>query len=148
MEPKTTRHLFHNSSEDIFRDKLHEFHDKCGSKMIMCGVGPPDCDIQTIKMAPLFHDKKYCQRVMGGMLEHQPNIHVLLHGDRQSKDFELMITHLHDETKHHDMDMTGTYLYQVAYDYPERNHCLYQFWHLNDITDIDTINSLWYEPTT
>ncbi len=144
MDQKTTRHLFHASSEEFFRNKLMSFHETCNTKMIMCGVGPTGCDIQTIKMAPLFHDYKYCERIMGGMLHNKPNIHIMLHDENKYNDFELMITQLKDESEG-DMDVTGTYLYQVAYQYPTPGNCLYQFWKLNDNTDLGSINSLWNE---
>lgn len=145
MVQETTKHLFHANSEKFFREKLLSFHETCKTKMIMCGVGPKDCDIQTIKMAPLFHDYKYCERVMGGMLHHKPNIHVALFDEDNNNDFEMMITHLFDESKHNNMDVTGTYLYQVAHGYPDDSNCLYQFWKLNDNTDLSSINSLWNE---
>ena len=112
--------------------------------MIMCGVGPVGCDIQTIKMAPMLHDYKYCERIMGGMLHNKPCIHIMLHDENKYNDFELMVTQLKDESED-DMDVTGTYLYQVAYQYPTPDNCLYQFWRLNANTDIDSINSLWNE---
>lgn len=145
MTQKTTKHLYDHTAETHFRAKLLEFHDQCKTHLVMCGVGEPGCDLQTIKMAPLRHDRKYCQRLMGGMLHHKPNIHITLHDEQKNIEFELMVTELIDHDKYLDIDMTGVFLYQAAHEYPEPGKCLYQFWSLHDKTDIDEINRLWNE---
>jgi hypothetical protein len=96
-------------------------------------------------MAPLRHDVDYCKRLMGGMLQHKPGIHILLHDEHQHKEFELMVTKLHDPHKHLDIDMSGVYLYQAAHDYPHAGKCLYQFWTLNKNNSMSAINNLWNE---
>ena len=144
MDPKTTRHLFHTSTEPLFKACLNKFHEQCGTHLVMCGVGPVDCDVQTIKMAPMRHDWKYCSRLMGGMIEQKPNIYVVLHDEDQNKQFELYVTLLEDPEQHMNIDMNGVFLHQIAYDYPDDDKCLYQFWKLTRNEDLNAINSLWH----
>lgn len=140
----TTRHQFHNSAETQFRELLCNFHEQYNTQLVMCGVDDPGCDLQQVKMSRLNHDTKLCERLMGGMLEHKPNIHIMLHDEKEHVDFELFVTQLNDPHATEQLDMTGVWLHQVAYDYPREGKCLYQFWQLDQHACVESINNLWY----
>ena len=145
LEAKRT-YYFNDEAEPIFKRKLGELHDRFNSKLIMCGVDFIGTDMQKVTMSKMpGYDQKACEKIMGGFLEFQPGIHVVLTDDQDEKNFELIVCDLYDEDYVSPWGVTidNVYVIQNAYKYPYHDRCLYQLWVLLEDVVIDDINNFW-----
>ena len=143
LEAKT-KHVFSAEAEPIFKRKLGEFHERTDSRLVMCGVDLIGVDMQTVKMSKMpGYDHKFCQKIMGGFLEFQPDIHVVLMDDEQGKSFECVFIHLHDQHSDEQYYINNVYMIQNAYHYPQHDKCLYQLWNIHHSHTVKDINTFW-----
>ena len=128
---KTHQYVFTGDVEEVFFRKLDELHDLYVNRLIMTGVADIGTDIESIKMSRLRHDLKYCQRLIGGLLNTPPNIAV------KGMNIECAFTYLND-----DEYLDNVYMLQNVYDWPARGKFSCQVW-LIGLGTIDQINNLW-----
>lgn len=132
----TERYIFDHTAREFFYTSLKSIHTKYVDKLVMCGVDAIGADIETIKMTRMFNEIGYLKRVMGGMKQVKPGVHILLTDESSNTEAECFITYLDNQD-----DVKGTYMIQNIHNYPEAGKCLYQFWKFNtNLPDIDINN--------
>ena len=138
------KHIFSAETEPAFKRLLGQFHEQTDSRLVMCGVDLIGVDMQTIKMSKMpGYDLKFCQKIMGGFMEFQPDIHVVLTDDDNQKAFECVFTHLSGKFKDKDYYVDNVYMIQNAYNYPQDGKCLYQVWNIHHKHTVRNINTFW-----
>ena len=133
----TEQYIFNADAEKFFYKKLDSLHENYVFHLLMNGMAPKGTDLESIKMTknPVT-SKKYCERVVGGLLNIRPKIVVRLLEDNKIR-LECIFTKINDkETINH------LFMIQNVMDYPKLDNFNCQIWYLGD-TLMEDIKKIW-----
>lgn len=121
-------YIFNSEVTDFFFQKLDALHDKYVYHLLMSGLAPKGADLESIKMTknPRIN-RKYCERVVGGLTNIKPQIIVRLLEDRQLK-LECIFTKIDDNEY-----LNHLYMIQNVIDWPKLDNFSCQIWYLGEI---------------
>ena len=117
-EIETHQYIFEKEAGDQFYDFLENFHESFVGDMIMTGTGKIDQHIEDVKMVTLDSEKSLCEQILGGMLRHDPFMHICY-----ADHIICNVYALDNKT-----NVNGVYMSQQVKNYPRENYCLWSFW--------------------
>ena len=131
------QYIFNANAEKIFYEKLDELHENYVYHLLLSGVAEKGADLESIKMTKNPDaSKKYCSRVVGGLVNVKPDTIVKLIEDGMTR-LECIFTKIDDkETLNH------VYMIQNVMDWPLIGSFSCQVWYLGETTP-DEIKGLW-----
>jgi hypothetical protein len=123
------QYIFNADAGKIFYEKLDDLHDKYVYHLLLSGVAPKDTDLESIKMtkSPRIN-KKYCERVVGGLVNLKPKIIVKLTEDNTTR-LECSFTKINDNEY-----LNHIYMVQSVMDWPQLDKFSCQVWYLGETT--------------
>lgn len=134
---KTEQYIFDSSAKDAFYEKIESLHEEYVYHLLMNGMSPKNANLESIKMTKSPQvSKKYCERVVGGLLNIKPSVVVKLLEDGVSK-IECIFTKIND--KDH---INHLFMIQNVIDWPVFNKFSCQIWYLGD-TSVEQIKEHW-----
>lgn len=135
---KTEKYLFESELEDFFYEKLNAFHDIFVLHLLLSGVAERGVDLESIKMTKSPTTAlKYCERVVGGLVNNKPQAIVEL-----TQEYNTKIQCIFFQFKDPEVMGNYTYMIQNVMDYPEIGKFSCQIWYLGEIS-VDTIKDYW-----
>ena len=133
------QYIFNGDAEEIFSKKLEKLHKKYVYHLLMTGVAPIGADIESIKMTKnRVTNDKYCERVVGGLLNLEPDIIVKSTADR-SLLVECAFFKIDDKES-----LNHIFMVQNIVNWPAPGHFSCQIWYLGETT-MKEIKKLWDE---
>ena len=130
-------YIFNGDAAELFYEKLDELHDKYVYHLLLSGLASEGEDLESIKMTKnLGASRKYCERVVGGLVNIRPQVVARLMDDGFIR-LECIFTRLEDGA-------VGNYLYMIqrVMDWPKIGKYSCQIWYLGD-TGVNQINEHW-----
>lgn len=121
------RFIYDGCAENSFYNKLDGIHDKYVYHLLLSGVAEKGQDLESIKMtkSPTV-SRKYCERVVGGLVNLKPQIILELVEDKLAK-LECIFTHVND-----DKELNHLFMIQNVMDWPELGKYSCQVWYLGE----------------
>ena len=121
------RFIYSADAENSFYSKLDGIHDSYVYHLLLSGVGEKGQDLESIKMTknPTV-TKKYCERVVGGLVNLKPQIILKLEEDKLTK-LECIFTHINDKKA-----LNHLFMIQNVMDWPELGKYSCQIWYLGE----------------
>jgi hypothetical protein len=130
-------YIFNADAEKLFYDKLNELHEKYVYHLLLNGLANEGADLESIKMTKNPDaSKKYCQRVVGGLVNIKPEIKVKLIEDDSTR-IECIFTKINDNEH-----LNHVYMIQNVMNWPRIGGFSCQIWYLGE-TDIEQIKKHW-----
>ena len=131
------QYIFDTETSEVFYEKLEELHDKYVYHLILNGVAEKGTHLESIKMTKNPQaNKKYCEKVIGGLLNIKPKILIKLVQNKKTK-LECILTHINDKK-----DFNHIYMIQNVMDWPEQDKFSCQIWYLGE-TSVKQIEEIW-----
>tara|TARA_Y100001938_G_C8080582_1_gene428791 strand:- start:1912 stop:2322 length:411 start_codon:yes stop_codon:yes gene_type:complete len=131
------QYIFDTETSEVFYEKLEELHDKYVYHLILNGVAEKGTHLESIKMTKNPQaNKKYCEKVVGGLLNIKPKILIKLVQNKKTK-LECILTHINDKK-----DFNHIYMIQNVMDWPEQDKFSCQIWYLGE-TSVKQIEEIW-----
>ena len=123
------KYIFNWDTQDLFYEKLESFHDKFVYHLLLSGVAPKGTDLESVKMtkSPKV-SRKYCERVVGGLVNLKPEVIVRFVEDRVDR-LECIITRVDDG-----QNLNYIYMIQNVMDWPQLDKFSGQVWYLGKET--------------
>ena len=132
-------YVFNADAEKLFYDKLDELHKKYVYHLLMSGSAEKGADLESIKMAKSPDvNKKYCRRVVGGLVNIKPEIVARLVEDASTK-LECIFTKINDNEY-----LNHIYMIQNVMDWPQIGNFSCQIWYMGE-TNMKEIKGHWDE---
>ena len=133
----TEQYIFNADVEELFYEKLDNLHESYVFHLLLNGMAPKGADLESIKMTKNPDvSRKYCERVVGGLLNIRPEIVVRLLEDNKTR-LECIFTKINDkETINH------LFMIQNVMDYPKLDNFSCQIWYLGEAS-IEDIKKIW-----
>jgi hypothetical protein len=133
------QYVFNSEAEKIFYEKLDGLHDKYVYHLLLSGVAARGTHIESIKMTKnLNANKKYCQRVMGGLVNIKPQVVARLVKNSITR-LECIFTHINDNE-----NLNHLYMIQNVMDWPLFGSFSCQIWYLGE-TKLTQVRKHWDE---
>jgi len=133
------KYIFNADAEELFYEKLDDLHDKYVFHLLLNGVAPKGTDLESIKMTKNPDaSKKYCERVVGGLLNIRPQILTRLVEDNLTR-LECIFTQVDDKES-----LNHVYMIQNVMDWPQLGNFSCQVWYLGE-TSMKQIKEHWNE---
>ena len=80
------KYIFNGDAAEIFYEKLDTLHERYVYHLLLSGVAPKGADIESVKMTKNPDvSRKYCEKVVGGLVNIKPNIIAGLEEDKEIK---------------------------------------------------------------
>jgi len=131
------QYIFNGDAKDLFYEKLDKFHEKYVYHLLLSGVSPKGTGLESVKMTKnLDASRKYCERVVGGLINLKPDVIVRLVEDKADR-LECIITKIDDNER-----LNHTYMIQNVMDWPQIGNFSCQVWYLGE-TGINTVKEHW-----
>jgi len=116
----------------IFYEKLDSLHERYVYHLLLSGVAPKGADIESVKMTKNPDvSRKYCEKVVGGLVNIKPDISVTLQEDGQIK-LQCIFTKIADHL----------FMIQNVMDWPKIDSFSCQVWYLGEIS-VNQIKKIW-----
>ena len=133
------QYIFNGDAEEKFSKKLEKLHKKYVYHLLMNGVAPLGTDLESIKMTKsrVVNDK-YCERVVGGLLNLKPKIIARSIMERVLL-AECAFFKIDDKEK-----LNHIFMVQNIINWPAQGHFSCQIWYLGETT-MKQIKALWDE---
>ena len=121
------RFIFNADAEDSFYSKLDGIHDSYVYHLLLNGVAEKGQDLESIKMTknPTV-SKKYCERVVGGLVNLKPQIILKLVEDKLTR-LECIFTYVNDNK-----EINHLFMIQNVMDWPVLGKYSCQIWYLGE----------------
>ncbi len=130
-------YIFNADAMELFYEKIEDLHEKHVYRPLLSGVAPNGTDLESIKMSKNPNSqKKYYERVVGGLVNTFPQIIVRLVEDKAIK-LECIFTEIDDKEY-----VKGLYMIQNVIDWPSLGTFTCQVWDLKDTT-VDQVRKIW-----
>ena len=121
------RFIYDGCAEDSFYNKLDGSHASYVYHLLLNGVAAKGQDLESIKMTKNpTASKKYCERVVGGLVNVKPQIILKLVEDGFTK-LECIFTHINDQE-----EINHLFMIQNVMDWPELGKYSCQVWYLGE----------------
>ena len=131
-------YIFNADVSELFYNRLDELHDKYVYHLLLNGLASEGQDLESIKMTKSPNvNEKYCQRVIGGLVNLKPQVIVKLIEDKKTK-LECVFTMLNDN----EYVKYELFMIQNVMNWPEIGKYSCQVWYLGD-TSVNQINEHW-----
>ena len=132
------QYIFNGDATEAFYEKLDELHEKYVYHLLLNGVAEKGVtDLESIKMTKNPDaSRKYCERVMGGLLNIKPSLIVRLVEDKLTR-LECIFTRINDKEY-----LNNIYMIQNVMDWPELGKYSCQVWYLGE-SSIKEIQKIW-----
>ena len=131
------QYIFNADAEELFYEKLDDLHDKYVFHLLLSGVAPKGTDLESIKMTKNPDaNRKYCERVVGGLVNIKPQIVARLSEDGLTR-LECIFTQVHDKEF-----LNHVYMIQNVIDWPQLCNFSCQVWYLGE-TSIKQVKEHW-----
>tara|TARA_B100000131_G_C18017299_1_gene573052 strand:+ start:246 stop:659 length:414 start_codon:yes stop_codon:yes gene_type:complete len=131
------QYIFNADAAEVFYEKLDELHENYVYHLLLNGVADKGVDLESIKMTKNPDaSRKYCERVVGGLVNIKPSLVVRLVEDRLTR-LECIFTKINDEEY-----LNYFYMIQNVMDWPELGKYSCQVWYLGE-TNIGQIKKIW-----
>ena len=128
----TEKYIFNGDAVEIFYEKLDTLHEKYVYHLLLSGVAPKGTDIESVKMTKNPDvSRKYCEKVVGGLVNIKPDISVALQEDGQIK-LQCIFTKVTDHL----------FMIQNVMDWPKIDGFSCQVWYLGE-TSVNQIKKIW-----
>lgn len=135
----TEKYIFNGDAKELFYKKLDDLHDKYALHLLLSGVAPKGTDLESVKMTKSLRvNRKYCERVVGGLTNITPQIIVRFVED-ESTVLECIFTHINDNEH-----LNYLYMIQNVMDWPQIGNFSCQIWYLGE-TGIHELKRHWDE---
>ena len=129
----TEKYIFNGDAAEIFYEKLDTLHERYVYHLLLSGVAPKGADIESVKMTKNPDvSRKYCEKVVGGLVNIKPNIFAGLEEDKDIK-LQCIFTQITD---------TNLFMIQNVMDWPELGKFSCQVWYLGQTTT-GQIKKIW-----
>lgn len=133
-------YIFNSDAEDKFYERLDDLHERWVYHLLLSGVASKGSNLESVKMAKNPQvTKKYCERVVGGLVNIKPQVIVRLVEDGQAR-LECIFTTLNDNK----YVKNELFMIQNVMDFPqipeESFGC--QVWYLGE-TGINQVKDHW-----
>jgi len=127
------KHIFNWDAQDLFYEKLDDLHEKYVESLILSGVANHGSDLESIKMTknPTV-TKEYCKKVVGALVNIQPQITVSLLEDKK-----LLLQCIFTQ-----ISKSQAFMIQNVINWPEIDKFSCQVWLLSENSVIN-INNHW-----
>ena len=133
------KYIFNGDTEKFFYDKLDELHEKYAYYPLLSGMAEKGTDLESIKMTKNPNtNKKYCQRVVGGLVNVKPEVIVRLVEDGLIR-LECIFKKIDDNEY-----INHLYMIQNIMDWPQIGNFSCQIWYLGE-TSMNEIKDHWNE---
>ena len=131
------QYIFNGNASKIFYEKLDGLHDKYVYHLLLSGVAPKGTNLEAVKMTKNPDaSKKYCRRVVGGLVNIKPEIIVKFVEDGSAR-LECVFTKVDDKEQ-----VNYVYMIQNVMDWPLICHFSCQIWYLGE-TSVREIKEHW-----
>ena len=131
------QYIFNADAGKLFYEKLDKLHDDYVFHLLLNGVAPKGTDLESIKMTKNPEaGKKYCERVVGGLLNIRPKILARLVEDNKTR-IECIFTKINDKKT-----INYVYMIQNVMDWPQLGNFSCQIWYLGE-TSFKNIKKIW-----
>jgi len=128
----TEKYIFNGDAVGIFYEKLDSLHERYVYHLLLSGVAPKGADIESVKMTKNPDvSRKYCEKVVGGLVNIKPDISVTLQEDGQIK-LQCIFTKIADHL----------FMIQNVMDWPKIDSFSCQVWYLGEIS-VNQIKKIW-----
>jgi|TARA_Y100000593_G_scaffold35861_1_gene70005 hypothetical protein len=127
---KLERFIFNGDASELFYEKLDSLHDNWVYYLLLNGVADKGENLESIKMtkSPKV-SKKYVERVVGGLVNVNPEIIYKLVEDGDTR-IECIFTRLNNDKE----ILNSLFMIQNVMDYPVQNKFSCQVWYLGGTT--------------
>ena len=133
------QYIFSGDARDSFYEKLDDLHGKYVYHLLLSGVAPKGADLESIKMTKNPDaSRKYCRRVVGGLLNIRPEAIARLTEDGETR-LECIFTKIDDKEQ-----INYMYMIQNVIDWPQLGNFSCQIWYLGE-THVSQIKEHWDE---
>jgi|TARA_Y100000310_G_C20683035_1_gene817175 hypothetical protein len=133
------QYIFSADAKELFYDKLSSLHDDYVYHLLLSGVARKGANLESIKMTKSPRvNRKYCERVVGGLVNLKPEITVKLTEDRTTR-LECFFTKIND-----DEYLNHVYMIQNVMDWPQIDNFSCQVWYMGE-TNMKEIKAHWDE---
>ena len=141
---QTHHYIYNIEAEPTFKRIVMGLHELFDAKLLACGVGSPDMNIQHVKLSTMQVPRNHIARVIGGMIKFDPYAHSVLVGTDEQKEFECVFVYLYGENPHDEYQrvLDNTYMLQIAHKYPKPDKSMYQLWRL-ERADVESVCTMW-----
>jgi len=131
------QHIFSGEASDLFYSKLDHLHDEYVYHLIVNGIAPIGSHLESIKMTknPSV-SQKYCEIVVGGLLNTKPQIIAKLLEGEETK-IECIFTKINDKK-----EVNYLYMIQNVMNWPKIDNFSCQIWYLGE-TSVNQIKKHW-----
>ena len=121
------QYIFNADAQIDFYKRLDNLHDKYVYLLLLNGVAEKGSDLESIKMTknPTV-SKKYCERVVGGLVNLKPQIILKLEEDKLTR-LECIFTHINDNKA-----LNHLFMIQNVMDWPQLGKYSCQIWYLGE----------------
>ena len=131
------QYIFENDAQELFYDKLERLHDEMVYSLLLSGVALSGTKLEKIKMVKNPQASlKYCQRVVGGLVNIRPEIIVKLLDDKELK-IECIFTKIIDGEQ-----LNHLFMIQNVMNWSHFNNFSCQVWYLGE-TGVNQIKQHW-----
>ena len=129
----TEKYIFNGDAVEIFHKKLDGLHEEYVYHLLLSGVAPKGTDLESIKMTKNPEvSRKYCEKVVGGLLNIEPNITATLEEDGRTR-LQCIFTQITDG---------HLFMIQNIMDWPQIGNFSCQVWYLGETT-ANQIKEIW-----
>ena len=129
----TEKYIFNGDAAEIFYEKLDILHERYVYHLLLSGAAPKGTDIESVKMTKNPDvSRKYCEKVVGGLVNIKPNIVVTLEEDKEIK-LQCIFTQITD---------ANLFMIQNVMDWPQLGKFSCQVWYLGQTTTYQ-IKEIW-----
>ena len=133
----TEQYIFENDAQELFYDKLERLHDEVVYSLLLSGVAPRGTKLEEVKMTKNPQASlKYCQRVVGGLVNIKPEIIVKFLEDKELK-LECIFTKIIDGEQ-----LNHLFMIQNVMNWPQLEVFSCQIWYLGE-TGVKEIQKHW-----
>jgi hypothetical protein len=130
-------YIFNSDAEDEFYERLDDFHKRWVYHLLLSGVAPKGSDLESVKMTKSPQvTRKYCERVVGGLVNIKPEVVVKLVEDGLTR-LECIFTKINDNEH-----INHLYMIQNVMDWPQVGNFSCQVWYLGE-TGINRVKDHW-----
>ena len=122
-------YVFNDDASEFFFQKLDALHEEYVHHLLMSGLAPKGADLESVKMTKNPQvSRKYCERVVGGLINIKPQIITRLLEDKELR-LECIFTKINDNEH-----LNHLYMIQNVMDWPKLGSFSCQIWYLGEIT--------------
>jgi len=131
------QYIFNQSAREVFEKKLEKLHDNYVYHLLMTGTAPIGTTLESVKMTKHgVAGQKYCERVVGGLVNLKPKIIVRLI-EEYGLAAECLFTRIDDKES-----LNHIYMVQNIIHWPQLGNFNCQIWYLGETT-MSQINEVW-----